>query len=63
MIIDFIEKIFFPNDKKKMTYVINGPSNCGKTKFKERLMDIFPCEIYQQMAGSRFDVDYRRRRL
>ena len=62
LIRDFIEKTFYPVDKKKLTYVIRGPSNCGKTKFKEMIMDIFPCEIYQQVIGSRFDVYYRKRR-
>ena len=45
-------------DRKKNTMLVKGVSNSGKTKFLERLKEIFYTEDYIQQYGSHFDIDY-----
>jgi len=38
----FVQDIYLREDPKKKTFLFESESNCGKTRFKERLMTIFP---------------------
>ena len=59
MIKAFIKWLRTPkNNRKRNTFMIVGPANAGKTKFKEMLKEIFPCIEYIGVHGCRFDVDY-----
>ena len=38
----FIRDIYLREDPKKKTFLFESESNCGKTRFKERLITICP---------------------
>ena len=40
--------------------LIKGKTNSGKSKFTDKIKEIFPCEAYAQLTGTHFDVDYKK---
>ena len=54
--------LIMKDDKKKNTVWIFGHTDTGKTTFKDKMLEIFPCAEYKETKGI-FDCVYKNSRV